>query len=281
MSNFDINQSIKKIIDELDFKKAFDRVKHDSRFDFLQFPVEINIFEEYYEDNINYLKETINQGTYSIKSLRKIWVPKSGFFLRPGSIPYLEDRILFQAIVDRIAPELENLLPPFEQQIVFSSRLSQDPQSKSMFRNLRNLWLQFQAKAVAYCEEPNTHYVLESDIASYFENIDLRLLADTLDSSGLSPKYIDVIQQILQKWANGRTRGLPQMLAPCTLLGNVYLSQVDKNMSLYGYKYIRYVDDMRVFVSSEIELRKALLDLTEELKNCYLTSVLDKQNPLR
>lgn len=60
------------------------------------------------------------------------------------------------------------------------------------------------------------------------------------------------------------------MLAPCSLIGNVYLSQIDKSMVLLGYKYIRYVDDIRIFVFSQIELRKALLDLTDQLKNCYL-----------
>lgn len=268
MSN--LNQDLMKIIDDLDFDKAFKRVKYDARYDFLRLPIEISIFEAHFEENIKFLKEAIEQEKYEVKNLRRIWVPKRGYFLRPGSIPHLEDRILFQAIIDKIAGELEALLPPFEQQIVFSSRLSQDPQSKGMFRHPRNLWIQFQEKAIEYCEDPDTHHVLVSDIASYFENIDLRLLGDTLTSSGISLAYVEAIRQILTKWANGRTRGLPQMLAPCSLLGNVYLSQVDKSMVLLGYKYIRYVDDIRIFVSSEIGLKRALLELTDQLKNCYL-----------
>jgi len=259
-----------KIIDDLDFEQAFKRVKYDARYDFLRLPIEISIFEAYFEENIKFFKESIDQGKYEVKNLRRIWVPKRGYFLRPGSIPHLEDRMLFQAIIDKIAGELEALLPPFEQQLVFSSRLTKDPQSKGMFQHPRDLWIAFQKKAVEYCEEPSTRHVLVSDIASYFENIDLRLLADTLTSSGISPVYTEAIRQILTKWANGRTRGLPQMLAPCSLLGNVYLSQIDKSMVLFGYKYIRYVDDIRIFVSSQIELRQALLDLTDQLKNCYL-----------
>ena len=268
MSN--LNQELMKIIDDLDFDKAFKRVKYDARYDFLRLPIEISIFEAHFEENIRFLKEAIEQEKYEVKNLRRIWVPKRGYFLRPGSIPHLEDRILFQAIVDKISGELEALLPPFEQQVVFSSRLTQDPQSKSLFRHPRNLWIEFQKKAVEYCEEADTQFVLVSDIASYFENIDLRLLADTLTSSGISFVYVEAIRQILTKWANGRTRGLPQMLAPCSLLGNVYLSQIDKSMVLFGYKYIRYVDDIRIFVPSQIALRQALLDLTDQLKNCYL-----------
>ena len=206
MSNLNLNQSLAKIIDDLDFERAFKRVKYDARYDFLRLPVEISIFEAHYQENIKHLKESIEQGTYEVKNLRRIWVPKRGYFLRPGSIPHLEDRILFQAVVDKIAVELEAQLPPFEQQVVFSSRLAQDLQSKSMFRHPRNLWIDFQRKAVEYCEEPNTRFVLVSDIASYFENIDLRLLADTLTSSGISLTCVEVVRQILTKWANGRTR---------------------------------------------------------------------------
>jgi hypothetical protein len=96
------------------------------------------------------------------------------------------------------------------------------------------------------------------------------MVSHTLTSSGISLAHVEAIHQILAKWANGRTRGLPQMLAPCSLLGNFYLSQVDKRMLLLGYNYIRYVDDIRIFVSSEIELRQVLLVLTEQLKSCYL-----------
>jgi retron-type reverse transcriptase len=270
MTKPNLNQCLKDISGDLDFARAFRRVKYDSRYDFLRFPVEFILFEHYFEENIKHLRESIQQENYFVKDLRKIWVPKRGYFLRPGSLPHLEDRVLFQAVIDNIAASLEELLPPFDQQVVFSSRLSQDPDSKCMFRNLRSLWIQFQSKAASFCEDSTVNHVLQADIASYFENIDLRLLADTLSSSGISPIYIEVIQQILSKWANGRTRGLPQMLAPCTLLGNVYLSQIDKNMVLRGYKYIRYVDDMRIFVPLDIALRKALLDLTNELKYCYL-----------
>jgi hypothetical protein len=229
MSN--LNQDLMKIIDDLDFDQALKRVKYDARYDFMRMPVEISIFEARFEENIKFLKESVEQGKYEVRKA---------------------------------------LLPPFERQVVYSSRLTQDLHSKSMFRHPRNLWIASQQKAVEHCEEADTRYVLVSDIASYFENIDLRLLADTLTSSGISPVYVEVIRQILTKWANGRTRGLPQMLAPCSLLGNVYLSQVDKSMVLFGYKYIRYVDDSRIFVSSQIELRQALLVLTDQLKSCYL-----------
>lgn len=259
-----------KIVEELDFDKAFRHVKYDARFDFIQFPIELRVFEHFFDENIKSLKESILQGNYVPKRLRKIWVPKKNFFLRPGAIPHLRDRVLFQALVDKIAEKLEQELPPLEENVVFSSRLRGNIQSGSMFRHPKGLWLAFKTQAIEYCDEQDVNFVLVSDLASYFENIDLRLLTDTLTSSGVSPNYAEAIRQILVVWANGRTRGLPQMMAPCSLLANMYLSQVDKYMVLRGYRYIRYVDDIRIFVHSHVEARKALLILTERLKDCYL-----------
>lgn len=261
---------LQEIVSELDFNKALSRVKADSYYDFIQVPVEIDVFESDLEENIKFLVETIESGNHSISPLRKIWVPKKQYFLRPGSIPYFEDRLIFQAIIDHIAPLLESQLPPLEQKVVFSSRLHPDLNNENMFIHPRDLWLDFKETAITYCNHPDTKHVLVSDIASYFENIDLRLLGDNLSSFGVSPKYVEAILYFLRKWANGRTRGLPQMMAPCSLLANAYLAQIDKRMLLHGYKYLRYVDDIRIFVSSEIELKKALLILTDELKQIYL-----------
>lgn len=257
-------------IERLDFEKALRRVKYDSRYDFIQFPVELTVFEEFADDNLQQIIDTIKQEQYVVEGLRRIWVPKRNFFLRPGSIPHIDDRVLFQALVDNIAELLEQQLIPLNEEVVFSSRLNEDPNSARFFRHPKDLWLAFKNKAIKFCKEEDINFVLISDIASYFENIDLRLLTDTVSAAGVSPVISDSIRQILLRWANGRTRGLPQMLAPCSLLANTYLSQVDNAMLLRGYRYIRYVDDIRIFVRSETELKKALYDLTEQLRLCYL-----------
>jgi hypothetical protein len=265
-----VDTALIEIIDELDFEVAFRHLKYDAQYDFIQMPVELAIFERFSDENIALLKDAVRQGTYSISGLRKIWVPKKNFFLRPGSIPILEDRLIFQALVDSVAPNLEKLLPPFKQGVVFSARLNSSLSGDSMFLPLRDLWISFKKRAIQFCKEPGVTHVLATDISSYFQNIDLGLLVSLLTSAGIRPSYVRALEEIIKKWANGRSRGLPQMLAPCSLLANIYLSQVDKNMILRGYKYIRYVDDIRIFVSSNAELRKALIDLTEELRQFYL-----------
>lgn len=265
-----LKEFLKDIASELNFKVAFERIKYDAQFDYLQMPVELSIFEAFFEKNINYLKESVLNGTYSISPLRKIWVPKEKYFLRPGSLPMLEDRLIFQALVDKVAKDIEKQLHSVKYEVVFSSHLNPDLSSNEMFLNRGEQWLSFKKKAVQYCGMQDVEYVLVTDIASYFENINLDMLANLMRSAGVGPAYVDAISYILKIWANGRTRGLPQMLAPCSLLADFYLNQVDKNMVLAGYRYIRYVDDIRIFVSANVDLRKAMLELTEQLRPYYL-----------
>jgi hypothetical protein len=263
-------ENLSSIIDELDFDLAFSRVKNDMQYDFIQLPIEYRIFESDYSDNIAFIKGLVKENKYIVKRLRKMWVQKKNYFLRPGSIPHFSDRLIFQALIDKVADKLEDQLPPLDDNIVYSSRLNRTPGSEKMFIHPKGLWLKYKKRTVDLCDDPKYKSVLVSDIASYFENIDLRLLIDTLQSIGIHSNYTQAIHHFLSIWANGRTKGLPQMLAPCSLLANIYLSQVDKNMVMKGYQYIRYVDDIRIYVDSDPALRKCLLDLTEQLKLIYL-----------
>lgn len=274
-----LNEYLRIVVDDLDFNTSFRHVKYDLEYDFIQLPVELVIFESNFDDQIKYLTETIKQNKYTVKSLRKIWIPKQNFLLRPGSIPHLDDRVVFQALVDKIAPILEAQLPSIGDEVVFSSRLNSDNKSDSMLLHPRDQWNGFNNKSIELCNKST--YALVSDIASYFESIDLTQLHDTLTSSGADPNYVNAIHYMLLIWADGRTQGIPQMLAPCSFLANVYLSQVDKVMDRLGYKYIRYVDDLRIFVPSEVSGRQALLHLSEQLKRCYLDAQASKTKLLQ
>ena len=72
MSNLSLNQSLSEVVDDLDFERALKRVKYDARYDFIRLPTEIAVFEAHYQENVRYLQESIKQGTYEIKNLRRI-----------------------------------------------------------------------------------------------------------------------------------------------------------------------------------------------------------------
>jgi retron-type reverse transcriptase len=257
------------IIEKLNLELAWKRVKADSKTDFIIAPYLYQIYDRFIKDNLSAIREKIVKG-YHASGLWEIDVPKPHFTLRPGAVPSIDDRIYFQALIDCIAPAIEGKIVPITQGVLFSNRLSADTQDALMFK--RSLWAEFDQK-VRDNFYAGKSYLVVTDIAGYFEHIDLNLLRKVLLNFGCEAKIVDSIYEMLIYWKRGTGihRGIPQGIWPSDFLGNIYLDPVDKYMLRQGYDYFRYVDDIRICCSSSSEARKALKELLGELRRLNLT----------
>lgn len=75
---------------------------------------------------------------------------------------------------------------------------------------------------------------------------------------------------MLKKWSINQFVGIPQNRDPSSFLGNVYLHAIDEIMLMKDYNYFRYMDDIRIVCDDQFHARKALLDLTVELRDLRL-----------
>ncbi|CCO22017.1 CRISPR-associated endonuclease Cas1 [Maridesulfovibrio hydrothermalis] len=110
-------------------------------------------------------------------------------------------------------------------------------------------------------------YVFESDIDSFFDEIDrptmLRKLQDAL------PQADHMTFKALKSCVNAGlvdedrqdAKGLVQGSSLSPLLSNLYLDGVDERMEELGYRFIRYADDFVVLARSKEECRKAYEDM--------------------
>ena len=166
----------------LDLKKAFQRVQKDKRDDVWPDIVGYRDFRHELDDNLAHLQARITDpGIYQASLPLGIDLPKRGFTLRPGTMPLLEDRLLYQAVADLLAPHFE------AEPCVFSNRLSKDSNSRYMFLPGVKLWLQFQSKVEELCHK--YPYVVETDITAYFDHINHGLLLQRI--SDLFRDHID------------------------------------------------------------------------------------------
>ncbi|MFA5847571.1 MAG: reverse transcriptase domain-containing protein [Thermodesulfovibrionales bacterium] len=256
------------LLDKLDLDLAWARVKNDSKTDFILSSYLFQIYERHLEENLKKLREKIAQG-YRVSELWDIDVPKPHFVLRPGSVPKIEDRIYFQALVDVIAPEVEKKIIPTTDKVIFSHRLSEKPNDSFMFR--QSLWNEFEQKVRDNYAAKKTVLVV-TDIVGFFEHIDLNILKDMLIRFSCDREISDSIYEVLKSWKRRTNinRGIPQGLWPTDFLGNIYLDSVDKYMLRHGFDYFRYVDDIRISCSTIPEARRALKTLVEELRRLNL-----------
>lgn len=259
------------LIDKIDLDLAWKRVKNDSKSDFILLSYLFQSYDRYDDENLKNLKEKIDNG-YKVTELWEIDVPKPHFVLRPGTVPKIEDRIYYQALVDSIAPEVEKKLIPIADNVLFSYRLSENIEDPVMFQHTSKLWSDFEQKVRDNQSNGQTVLAL-TDIVGYYENIDHNILKECLLRFGCDLEIVSQLYDLLKSWkrTTGINRGIPQGLWPSHLLGNIYLDSVDKYMLRHGYNYFRYVDDIRISCASIPEARKALKTLVEELRRLNLS----------
>ena len=251
----------------LDLEKAFRRVQQDKRDDPWPDVVGYRDYRPRLQENIEELAGRIAEhARYTAGAPLGIDLPKRGFTLRPGIVPLLQDRIVYQGISDFLAPYFN------PEPCVYNNRLSADQNSSRMFVHGVRLWLEFQEAVAERCHQ--YAWVVETDLTAYFEHIRHDLLLSRIDDlfrDSVDRQVLGAIQELLgrlwSRWSGGVVPcGVPQMNDASSFFANVYLDEFDKWMLRNGYEYVRYVDDMRVFAETEPGARRALADLIRQLR---------------
>jgi retron-type reverse transcriptase len=131
-----------------------------------------------------------------------------------------------------------------------------------VFRKLPNNYIK---EIIEYYNEnksPKLCY-FKTDIKSFYDTIDHDILLSFLGERIKSKKILAIIRRAIKtptvpvnyrrneiKKFN-RTTGVPQGLAISNILANIYLEKVDTKLNQIGPKYVRYVDDILIFIEKE------------------------------
>ena len=149
------------------------------------------------------VQETINRlktDSYQPRPLFRIEVPKGSLAFRPGAVVPIQDRVVVSAIILLMAAELDKKLPstvfswrlkdpiPKRGPIFRESDITQLPFLKRRtireevdpFEGWYRLWPDFDQKTRKVYREEGYRFLATSDIAAYFENIQLPILRDSL-----------------------------------------------------------------------------------------------------
>jgi retron-type reverse transcriptase len=127
-----------------------------------------------------------------------------------------------------------------------------------------------------------TKFVVTADIAGFFENISIKRLRYELARIGSPEPVLDLLSQCLNKWSVADERGIPQGVLASDVLAKLYMESFDKRLRDAGHSHVRYADDIRVFCRSRTEARRALVLVTEMLRERGLTVQSAKdQDPYR
>lgn len=280
----------KSISTTLDLAKAFRDVMRDERRGRDLLPDALHFLDSapIKDDIIAEIKTGLDSPSYRVQPVLRMEVPKDTFFVRPARRPCLKDWVLYHALATFVGQKTNNRL----QANVFSCRF--DRRSGRLLHGVKQ-WRKFE-KAFWRCYDSGYRHVLKTDITSYFANIGLERLRQKVVSmitkSDEVNRVLDLLfDQLLRTWSEEEVNkyfGLPQGINPSSILANLYLDNIDvlfsRNRNL---RYFRYSDDMRVLAKNKVNVKVALKELTNALRDIGLdlnekkTQILDPEDANR
>lgn len=244
--------------------------------------VGLKAFGSNIELNAQNLSERILAGHYTPQRGFKFYMPKPSKTLRTKTMLKLEDAIVYQAIVNRIAEFNQPKLAELED-FVFGSVLSPDVLKGTailkekepnyfFYKYWKGLFFKFKLSVLQSIEEDKVKYKFETDITGFFDCIPHYNLLSILSSQfGVEDEILDLLADCFNIWSGTKESmtpgvGIPQGTGPSFFFANLILHQLDDNIIGAGYKYYRYMDDIHIYGYSEAELIDALLIIDKYAK---------------
>lgn len=191
---------------------------------------------------------------------------KSGT-IRPFVRLHPHDWIVYQALVDALAPTIESALPPRDHVAAYRQALTDD--DNAFAGSLQSD--EFKAGVSAVIEAAGPVFVLQTDISGYYLGIRPERLADELLQITNRPEVVTDLVEMLGLWQHRGVRGLPQGVRTSGPLANFYLSTLDRVLGNLPIPFYRWADDMWAICESFSEARRVQDEIERHLYTIGLT----------
>jgi RNA-directed DNA polymerase len=201
--------------------------------------MEVTSLKPYLQENWKQIEEQIRTGKYKPKAVRRVEIPKGGGGLRKLGIPTVLDRFIQQAIAQELMREYE---PTFS---AYSYGFRPGRSAHDAVK-----------QAAAYINEGHG-YVVEIDLEKFFDTVNHDYLMQRISSRIIDKEVLRLIRRYLQAGVmeNGvsvkNEEGTPQGGPLSPLLANILLDELDKELEERGHKFVRYADDINIYVKTE------------------------------
>jgi RNA-directed DNA polymerase len=199
-----------------------------------------------------HLHETLMEGSYSPKPVRRVWIPKPGSNeKRPLGIPTVRDRVVQTSV-------RATLEPIFEREFRDSSYGFRP--GRSCKQALHKVWFALKA---------GKRYVVDADLKRFFDTIPHEVILSGLKEKITDGKILGLIGAYLAQGVmedgllspderEMEEAGTPQGSPLSPLLANIALHGLDVLVEDSGFEIVRYADDFVILCETKDKAQSAL-----------------------
>lgn len=196
------------------------------------------------------LRTQIRRRKYQPSPALRVEIPKEDGKMRKLGIPTVVDRVVQQAITQKLSP-------------IFEKQFSEYSYG---FRPGRNCEMAM-TQALEYINR-GYGWLVDIDLERFFDTVHhdklMRIISHTIkdgDVISLIRKYLVSGVMIGGKYEK-TSMGTPQGGNLSPLLSNIMLNELDKELETRGLRFVRYADDSLIFVKSEKAANRVLTSIT-------------------
>lgn len=206
-------------------------------------------------------RQALDAGTYAPLPVRQVMIPKPDGGQRMLGVPSVLDRLIQQAIAQVLSPVFESGFVP----VSYGFR-----PGKSAHDAVKT------AKLVV---SQGYRWVVEVDLDAFFDRVNHDILMSRIARKVEDKRVLKLVRRYLEAgiMAGGvrreTTEGTPQGSPLSPLLSNIILDDFDQEFWGRGHRFVRYADDIRVFVKSKRAAARVLVQATKVLEGRLLLRV--------
>ncbi|AUG56351.1 group II intron reverse transcriptase/maturase [Acetivibrio saccincola] len=237
-TNKPTERMLERILSSGNMNEAYQKVKRNKGAGGVD-QMEMDELLEHLKTHREEILTSLLKGSYKPYPVKRVEIPKENGKTRKLGIPTLRDRVVQQAI-------LQVLSPIYEKQFVETSY---------GFRPNRGCH-----DALKKCQEYANQgywYVIDIDLEKFFDTVNQSMLMEILSRLIKDNRVLSLIQKFLNAGIMDRGMfirsdvGVPQGGPISPLLANIMLNELDQKLEEWGYRFVRYADDLMIFTKSK------------------------------
>ena len=210
---------------------------------------------KWFYDHPYMLSESIRNGEYKPKPIKRVYIPKPNGEKRPLGISTVVDRTVQAAVANVLRDEYE----------------SQFSDNSHGFRPNRGCHTAIN-QALKYANEGYT-YAVDLDLRKFFDTVNHSKMLQVLYKTVKDSRVMQLISRMqkVKVMEDGKCTksqiGLPQGSAVSPVLANILLNELDQELDRRGHKFVRYADDMVILCKSQRAAERVLESVTRFIED--------------